>query len=244
MEAKRSGCIGSQSHLCFVLAAIRLFSVTIQKNRPSGIVEGLAAITGAALRILRPPTAVVGVHELRVIDRGFAGSIIFEFAGGFVVAVVLPVGFPRGFTPQRSRVESAREGIVRERIVGISADAAGRGKGPRRQPRKRHGLGRDDGFGHKGVCSRDRVCRASQQQDHPKQQVRPNCNHWCCHRPSREKFPVSRHFAKFVVSIRGLIGSIQRDNNESSIFCLSLYGFFATMCKSQAIRIRSLTTIM
>ena len=85
----------------------------------------------APLRLRASPAAVVGVHELGIVD-GFFG---FGFALAVVVVVcVLPIGFPWGFPPEAFRVVDAREYLVEKRVVGPPADAAGcREGGGRRQ---------------------------------------------------------------------------------------------------------------
>ena len=94
------------------------------------IVEGLAFVLGAPLRLRASPAAVVGVHELGIVD-GLLIEAALPMLAVFVVVLLLPVGFPRGLAPEASRVIDARGCFVEERIVGPVADAAGRKEGRR-----------------------------------------------------------------------------------------------------------------
>ena len=93
------------------------------------IVEGLAFVLGAPLRLRASPAAVVGVHELGIVDGLLDAAL--PMLAVFVVVLLLPVGFPRGLAPEASRVVDARGCLVEEWIVGPAADAAGRKEGRR-----------------------------------------------------------------------------------------------------------------
>ena len=95
------------------------------------VVEGLAFVLGAPLRLRASPAAVVGVHELGIVNGLLIEAALQMLAVFVVVVLLLPVGFPRGLAPEASRVVHARGYLVEERIVGPAADAAGHKEGRR-----------------------------------------------------------------------------------------------------------------
>jgi len=124
--------------LCFVCLAASFRSVPFRSvpfhsvytySTALWIVEGLALVLGAPLRLRASPAAGEGVHELGIVDGLLDAAL--QMLAVFAVVLLLPVRFSRGLAAEASRVVDARGCLVEERIVRPTADAAGRTEGRR-----------------------------------------------------------------------------------------------------------------